>query len=39
MHEVDDFVQHIAHMVHNVIRHYVCETLIATSSELDIGRI
>ena len=38
LHKVDGLVQHIAHMMQNVVRHYVCETVIATSSELGIGR-
>ena len=32
-------LRYFAHMVHNVVRHFVCETVIATSSELDIGRV
>ena len=34
VHKVDGLVQYIAHMVHNVVRHFVCETVIATSREL-----
>ena len=37
VYEVDGLVQYITHMMHNVVRHFVCETVIATSSELDIG--
>ena len=37
MYKVDCLLQHIAHMAQNVVRHCVCETVIATSSELDIG--
>ena len=39
VHKVDGLVQHIAHIMHNVVKHYVSETVIATSDELDIGRI
>ena len=39
MHEVDGLVQHIAHMVQNVVKHYGCETVVTTSSELGIGHI
>ena len=39
MHKVDGLVQHTARMVQNVVKHYVCETVITTFSELDIGHI
>ena len=39
VHKVDGVVQYFAHMVHKKARHFVCEAGIATSSELDIGRI
>ena len=39
VHEVGGLVQHIAHIVQNVVKHYLCATVITTSSELDIGRI
>ena len=37
VHTFDGLMQYLAHMVHNVVRQFVCETVIATSSELDIG--
>ena len=39
VHKVDGLVQHITHMVQNVVKHYDCDTVSTTSSELDIGRI
>ena len=30
VHKVDGLVQYIAHMVHNVVGHFVCETVIVT---------
>lgn len=38
IHKVDGLVHHIAHMVKNIVKRYVCETVITASSELDIGR-
>ena len=39
VHKNDSFVQRIVQMVQNAVRHYVCETVITTSSELYTGRI
>ena len=37
VHKNDSLVQHVAQMVQIGVRHYVCETVITTSSELYIG--
>ena len=39
MHEIDGLVQDIGQLAQNVVKHDVDETVIATSSEVDIGRI